>query len=63
MGAVKTPRHQDPRLHLLHQRYYQVPQQVPSLRGGTTPTRRQDPRAGRVLTIKGVAKGTHRPVV
>ena len=63
VGAVKTPRHQDPRLHLLHQRYYQVPQQVPSLWGGTTPTRRQDPRAGRVLTIKGVAKGTHRPVV
>ena len=44
-GDVQTLRHQDPRFHLSHRRYDQVPPEVPSFRGGTTTTRIRDPKS------------------
>ena len=58
-GAVKTPQHQETRLHLSHWRYYWMPQQVPSRRGGKTTTRIRHPWADRFINPEGVAKVNH----
>ena len=46
-----------------HKLYGRVPQEGPSLWGGTMPTRQQDPRVGRFLAPKEYAEITHDPRV